>query len=76
MCGFLNSGGGILYLGVSDDGAVLGIEMTPDFEETMREDIVEVSGMLTLLHKKLLNYLIASYLVDRKRVRAVIFVRD
>ena len=39
VCGFLNSEGGTLYFGVSDDGKVLGIKVDSALEETLREDV-------------------------------------
>lgn len=38
-CGFLNSEGGTLYFGVSDEGIVLGITVDKALEETLRMDI-------------------------------------
>ncbi|RUS81186.1 hypothetical protein EGW08_011051 [Elysia chlorotica] len=39
VCGFLNSEGGTIYFGISDDGKVLGIKVDACTEETLRGDV-------------------------------------
>ncbi|GFR95762.1 schlafen-like protein 1 [Elysia marginata] len=39
MCGFLNSEGGTIYFGVSDDGKVLGINVDATLEDVVRQDV-------------------------------------
>jgi hypothetical protein len=45
-CGFLNSEGGTLYLGVNDNGIVLGIKANASLEETLRQDIDFAIGLI------------------------------
>lgn len=60
ICGYANANGGTLYIGIDDDGNVVGIENAKDWLEIIPNKITDTMGIIAdvnLLNKEELEYL-------------------